>query len=200
MRRYSREQIGNLVEHLLRRADVTKPPVPVERIARMLDVEIRYVPFQGDISGMVAREGGRAVIGVNTVHPTARQRFTIAHEIGHLELGHPLEGSAKHGMHIDRHFKVMLRDGKSSQAIDPIEIEANNYAAALLMPRTMLIQEQELSAGFDIEDDRLIQRLAAKYKVSPQAMTFRLTNIAYLLMPSHLVRMPQRRRVVSRKK
>lgn len=191
----SREKINGLVDQLLTRAGVTKPPVPVERIARLLDVEIRYVSFQGDISGMVAREGGRAVIGVNTLHPTARQRFTIAHEIGHLELGHHLEGSGQDGMHIDRDFKVMLRDAKSSQATDPIEIEANNYAAALLMPRSMLTKEPELNLGVDIEDDRLIHGLARRYRVSPQAMTYRLTNIL-----STSPTRSQHRRVVSRKK
>jgi hypothetical protein len=64
----------------------------------------------------------------------------------------------------------------------------------------MLIKEQELSSGFDIEDDRLIQGLAARYKVSTQAMNFRLNNIASLLMPGLAVRLPQRKRVVSRKK
>jgi Zn-dependent peptidase ImmA (M78 family) len=198
--RYTRDQITKLVEQLLKRASVTKPPVPVERIARLLDVEIRYVSFQGDISGMVAREGKHPVIGVNTSHSTARQRFTIAHEIGHLELGHLPEGSGGDGVHIDRDFKVMLRDSNSSQATDPTEIEANAYAAALLMPRSMLIKEQELSSGFDIEDDRLIQGLAARYKVSTQAMSFRLNNIASLLMPGLAVRAPQRKRVVSRKR
>jgi len=198
--RYTREQIIKLVEQLLKRAGVTKPPVPVERIARLLDVEIRYVSFQGDISGMVAREGKHPVIGVNTSHSTARQRFTIAHEIGHLELGHLPEGDGGDGVHIDRDFKVMLRDSNSSHATDPTEIEANAYAAALLMPRSMLIKEQELSSGFDIEDDRLIQGLAARYKVSTQAMNFRLNNIASLLMPGLAVRPPQRKRVVSRKK
>jgi Zn-dependent peptidase ImmA (M78 family) len=198
--RYTREQITKLVEQLLKRASVTKPPVPVERIAQLLDVEIRYVSFQGDISGMVAREGKHPVIGVNTSHSTARQRFTIAHEIGHLELGHLPEGIGGDGVHIDRDFKVMLRDSNSSQATDPTEIEANAYAAALLMPRSMLIKEQELSSGFDIEDDRLIQGLAARYKVSTQAMNFRLNNIASLLMPGLAVRPPQRKRVVSRKK
>jgi Zn-dependent peptidase ImmA (M78 family) len=198
--RYTREQITKLVEQLLKRASVTKPPVPVERIAQLLDVEIRYVSFQGDISGMVAREGKHPVIGVNTSHSTARQRFTIAHEIGHLELGHLPEGHGGDGVHIDRDFKVMLRDSNSSQATDPTEIEANAYAAALLMPRSMLIKEQELISGFDIEDDRLIQGLAARYKVSTQAMNFRLNNIASLLMPGLAVRLPQRKRVVSRKK
>jgi Zn-dependent peptidase ImmA (M78 family) len=133
---------------------------------------------------MLAREGENFIIGVNTLHPKTRQRFTIAHEIGHLELNH-LEQYGEHEILVDRHFKVMLRDEKSSQASDPMEIEANAYAAELLMPTAMLIVERELrSSGVDYEDDELIHNLANRYKVSRQAMTFRLANLAELLQRS----------------
>ena len=175
------EYIRNSVGKLLHLANVTNPPVPVERIARLRNAEIRYVSFDGDISGMLAREGNGFLIGVNTLHPKTRQRFTIAHEIGHLELNH-LGQYGEHEILIDRHFKVMLRDEKSSQASDPMEIEANAYAAELLMPTSMLIVERELrSSGVDYEDDELIHNLAIRYKVSRQAMTFRLANLAELL-------------------
>jgi len=40
---------------------------------------------------------------------------------------------------------------------------------------------QDVGTGvFDIEDDALIQRLALRYRVSPLAMTIRLTNLGYL--------------------
>ena len=172
------EHIRKSVEKLLRIANVTNPPVPVERIARLRGAEIRYVSFDGDISGMLAREGNGFLIGVNSLHPKTRQRFTIAHEIGHLELNH-LGQYGEQEILIDRHFKVMLRDEKSSQASDPMEIEANSYAAELLMPTSMLIVERELrSSGLDYEDDELIHNLAVRYKVSRQAMTFRLANLA----------------------
>lgn len=176
------EHIRNSVDKLLRTANVYTPPVPVERIARLRGADIRYVSFDGDISGMLAREGGRFVIGVNALHPKTRQRFTIAHEIGHLELNH-LGQYGEHDILVDRHFKVMLRDEKSSQASDPMEIEANAYAAELLMPTSMLVAERELrSLGVDYEDDDLINNLATRYRVSRQAMTFRLANLAEVLV------------------
>jgi len=176
------ERIRNSVEKLLRVANVTVPYVPVEKIARLCGAEIRYVSYDGDISGMLAREGGGFVIGVNALHAKTRQRFTIAHEIGHLELNH-LGQYGDSEILVDRHFKVMLRDEKSSQASDPMEIEANAYAAELLMPTSMLIVERELrSSGVDYEDDELIHNLAIRYKVSRQAMTFRLANLAELLV------------------
>jgi Zn-dependent peptidase ImmA (M78 family) len=176
-------------------ASVTNPTVPVERIALLRGAEVRYVSFQGDISGMVALEGGQALIGVNMLHAKPRQRFTIAHELGHLELGH-LEGAGEHAIRIDRDFKVMLRDKKSS----PAEIEANAFAAELLMPTSMLRNERELTLGLDTEDDRLIHLLASRYKVSQQAMTIRLGSIANLLSIGFRNRLQHRGRPVSRKK
>jgi Zn-dependent peptidase ImmA (M78 family) len=175
------EHIRKSVEKLLLEADVKNPSVPVERIARLRSAEIRYVSFDGDMSGMLAREGAGYLIGVNALHSKTRQRFTIAHELGHLELGH-LGQYGEHEILIDRHFKVMLRDERSSQASDPMEIDANAYAAELLMPTAMLIAERELrSSGVDYEDDTLVHTLALRYKVSRQAMTFRLANLAQLL-------------------
>jgi Zn-dependent peptidase ImmA (M78 family) len=175
------EYIRKAVEKLLLEADVKSPPVPIEKIARLRLAEIRYVSFEGDMSGLLAREGDGYLIGVNSLHPKTRQRFTIAHELGHLELGH-LEQCGEQEILVDRHFKVMLRDEKSSEASDPMEIEANAYAAELLMPTSMLIVERELrSSGIDYEDDALVQSLAIRYKVSRQAMTFRLANLAELL-------------------
>lgn len=171
------EQVQKSVANLLKQAVITKPPVPVERVARLRGAEIRYVAFEGDVSGMLARENGRVIIGVNVLHPNTRQRFTIAHELGHLELNH-LELYGENEIRVDRNFKMMLRDGKSSQATDIAEIEANAYAAELLMPTSMLMSERELRSGVDYEDDELIQSLANHYKVSTQAMTFRLANLA----------------------
>jgi Zn-dependent peptidase ImmA (M78 family) len=178
------EHIRKAVETLLREAGVKSPPVPVEKIARLRAAEIRYVSFEGDMSGLLAREGDGYLIGVNALDAKTRQRFTIAHELGHLELGH-LEQCGEQEILVDRHFKVMLRDEKSSQASDPMEIEANAYAAELLMPTSMLIAERELrSSGIDYEDDELVQTLAIRYKVSRQPITFRLANMAQLLNQS----------------
>jgi Zn-dependent peptidase ImmA (M78 family) len=174
------EQIQKAVAGLLKNSGVTKPPVPVERIAKLRGAEVRYVAFDGDVSGLLAKEEGHVIIGVNVLHPNTRQRFTIAHEIGHWELNH-LDLYGDNEIHVDRNFKMMLRDGKSSQATDIAEIEANSYAAELLMPTCMLMDERELRNGVDYDDDELIQNLATRYKVSKQAMTFRLGKLSEVL-------------------
>lgn len=161
-------------KNLLSKGKVSKPPIPVERLARLRGVQVRYEPLDGDLSGMLFREGDRAIIGVNALHPKSRQRFTIAHELGHLELHEPT------GIHVDRKFLVRRRDERSSKAVDHEEIEANSFAAELLMPGSML--EDDLS-GFemDYEDEELTRWLADRYKVSLQAMAIRLNKLGLLL-------------------
>ena len=168
------DQIHSSVNQLLALANTSSPPVPVDRIARLRGIELRYVPFEGEVSGLLFREDEHVIIGVNALHSKTRQRFTVAHELGHLELRH-LEIKGHDGLHVDLNFR--MRDKRSSQAVDIIEIEANAFAAELLMP-TKMIENEIARCGLDFEDDALVQTLARKYKVSLQAMTFRLANLA----------------------
>jgi len=182
------ERIQKPVEKILKSNGVIKPPVPVERIALARGAQIRYVPYEGEMSGMLAREDGSIIIGVNALHPKTRQRFTIGHELGHLELGH-LDVLYESGLHVDRNFRnfrstprrEIRRDELSSQAVDIAEIEANAFSAELLMPMQMI--ERDLRKyGVDPDDDELIHDLARKYQVSMQAMTFRLAKLTENLM------------------
>ncbi len=158
---------------LLERAGVIGPPVPVERLARMLGATVRYEPFDGELSGLLYKEDGRATIGVNALHAKARQRFTIAHELGHLLL------HERDDLHIDRHFRIRHRDEVSAQGTDDAEMAANAFAAALLMPADMLAADL-VGQALDLEDDVAIRRLATRYRVSLQALVFRLTNLGFL--------------------
>lgn len=151
-----------------------KPPVPIKAIAEWLGIIVRFMPFRdnGDVSGMLFTKDDVSVIGVNSHHHQNRQRFTIAHEIGHFILHKAKE------IYIDTNFKVAvnLRDQSSSEATDADEIEANRFAAELLMPYDMIIDDI-LKDGIDIESETQISILAQKYRVSRQAMAFRIQNI-----------------------
>lgn len=182
------ERIQKPVEKILKAQGITKPPIPVDRIAQARGARLRYVPYDGEMSGMLAREDGNIVIGINALHPKTRQRFTIAHELGHLELGH-LDVLYESGLHVDRNFRnfrdtprrEIRRDELSSQAVDIAEIEANAFAAELLMP-TQMIEREVRKYGVDPDDDELIHSMAKKYHVSMQAMTFRLAKLTETLM------------------
>jgi Zn-dependent peptidase ImmA (M78 family) len=153
-------------------------PVPVEELALALDAEIAYEPYDGDVSGMLYRSDDHTLIGVNTRHAQTRQRFTIAHEIGHLVMhkGTP--------MFIDRFVRVNWRDGASNQQ----EAEANSFAAELLMPRRLVEREviRTLAKKRNISPHDLAVSLAKSFAVSAEAMQYRLANLG-VLDPSALI-------------
>jgi Zn-dependent peptidase ImmA (M78 family) len=158
---------------ILSSAGVKRPPVPVDRIVRDRGISLVFQPFEGNISGMSYRGGSRKVIGVNSSHPAVRQRFTVAHELGHLEL-HPGKP-----MILDHVIRVDFRDQRAATATDRQEIEANQFAAELLMPRDWVFGEvvRRTTAGVEPEDDALVAALANRFRVSQQAMQFRLVNL-----------------------
>jgi len=162
------QSIEETVEHLLRRSRITKPPVPVERIAEREGLDIRLAPYEGDLSGALVRTERDAYIGVNSHHHPNRQRFTVAHELAHYFLHKGLR------LHVDKNIWVNWRDDESSKAVQWEEIQANHFAAELLMPTAFLIRDINKIRRID---DHTVQFLARKYRVSTQAMDIRLHNL-----------------------
>jgi hypothetical protein len=68
---------------------------------------VSYKTLDDDLSGFLLRGGDRTIIGVNVAHPIERQRFTIAHELGHALLH---EGDE---LHVDHGFSVNFRSPRS---------------------------------------------------------------------------------------
>jgi len=169
MTKRSQQAIRKEALDLLKKYKIKTPPVPVDKIAEALGAQVRYSPFEGELAGMLVRGEGETIIGVNSLHHANRQRFTIAHECGHL-LFH------KGDVHIDRSFRINRRDASSSLAVDPQEIEANRFAAELLMPFDMVVADIR-ERGIDAESEQELMELAQKYQVSLQAMTLRVTNL-----------------------
>lgn len=161
-------------KRILRKYASQRLPVKVETIAKDLGASITYDPFSDDstVSAMLYRDSKKTVIGVNSLNSIERQRFSIAHEIGHLVL-HDGE------VYVDRNAKVNFRDQRSSLAIDPEEIEANAFAAELLMPGHLVSSETKRFVGANPQTtpQMLIEVLANKFKVSARAMDFRLQNL-----------------------
>lgn len=157
------EHIEARAEEVLKKAGIKGVPVPVEEVAAKHQIRVRRAPH-ADFSGMLIRKDGHALIGVSTSESRVRQRFTIAHELGHFFL------------HPNKDAFVDFRDNKKGIMRTPREREANMFAAALLMPRTILLRDFKLIArnGFS-EDD--LPALAKRFSVSEDAMRFRLINL-----------------------
>lgn len=174
----SRREIEEKVALLLAKHDIREAPVPVDRIARQEGLRIVTAAFDGDVSGALLRQSGVAGIAVNANQSLTRKRFTIAHELAHFLLEHRPDED-----HLDWEFTVLRRDEKSSEGTDTREIEANAFAANLLMPKEFLRRDlaRYLNRNGAVELNEVERlNLAKKYRVSDVAMTYRLVNLAFI--------------------
>lgn len=162
-------RIDDSVRELLRATGQTAPPVDVYKIADYLGLVLVKTNMADDVSGMLIREEGASTVGINKSHHPNRQRFTLAHEVGHYQLhrGRPLI--------VDSPVRINLRDRTSGMATDREEMEANRFAAELLMPSELVLDQVARASVGSVDD--LKDRLAAKFKVSPEAMGYRLVNL-----------------------
>ncbi|WP_027545310.1 ImmA/IrrE family metallo-endopeptidase [Bradyrhizobium sp. WSM2254] len=158
---------------LVEKLGVKAPPVPVEKLAKALGVRVEFNPFDDELSGMAFLRDGKPVIGVNANHHPNRQRFTIAHELGHVLLHrNRLEAAVL----VDKSRNFIARDTVSAEGTDPVEIQANAFAAELLMPKKFVRQVLSESAR-DLQDDDYLISLAKRFRVSLAAFQYRLESM-----------------------
>ena len=165
---------------ILNEAGVKKLPVNVDAIARLHAFVMRD-PLPSDVSGMLIPASPDAkkrwIIVSNKAHSVERRRFTVAHELGHLLLHQYATPHADGGQ------RVRFRDGASSLGTDRDEVEANQFAAELLMPAALLIPRLE-AIGLDSWNGappesltEALRNLAAECRVSEQALLIRVANL-----------------------
>ncbi len=109
---------------------ITELPVSVVKIADFFDIKIvknsKYnwlKPKQIGISRLTSN--GRWIICYEDTEPSYRSRFTIAHELGHILLGHQLKDGEDHTRTFDKDRPQ-------------IESEADMFAARILAPACVL--------------------------------------------------------------
>tara|TARA_A100001391_G_scaffold204946_2_gene202677 strand:- start:3572 stop:4123 length:552 start_codon:yes stop_codon:yes gene_type:complete len=113
-----------------------------------------FAEFQETVPG----QPFRCVYNKDEILP--RRRFTMAHELGHILLGHVKSGAKP------------KRDNNFNANGDWDEVDANAFAAELLMPETHVVHF--LNQGMDISS------MADKFLVSPTAMRYRLQRLGLL--------------------
>lgn len=155
---------------LLLETGMHEPPIDVAALAAHLGVRVVSQTLEDAISGVLVIRDDQAAIGVNEGHHRNRQRFTIAHELGHYLLHH--EEST---LFVDSTL-TFYRDATSANGRIEQEIEANTFAAEILMPSKFLRQHLG-DRAIDLHDDVAVSRLAARFGVSAQALTIRLINL-----------------------
>lgn len=158
---------------LLEAVGCTEPPVDVEKIARHLAVRVVEDQLEDGVSGMLYRDARSSLILINVDDAPVRKRFSIAHEIGHFVLH-------TQSVFVDR--RIRHRDGTSSLGLNREEIQANQFAAELLMPSSLVVREVYTRRQRRIppSDEDLIRELAEVFEVSKQAIELRLGNLGLL--------------------
>ena len=165
-------QLGEAAaEQVLNRWPTTILPVPIKEIAVAEGCKLQSTLLDDDLSGMAFIKDGTRHIVYNAYHHNNRQRFTIAHELGH-HLMH--EKMLRGAVHVDK--GVLRRDNMSSGGFDDMEISANAFAASVLMPENLV--RRICPASLDLENDILVQKLARTFGVSAAAFTNRILNLS----------------------
>lgn len=144
----------NLAQWVIKDIKISNAPVSLQQIIEHLQtiytLDVKKIIIGEKVSGLlvVCKEVDTeyATIGFNASHSWYRRRFTIAHEIGHLLLGHMC----------DKNIKGGTTD----------ETEANQFAGELLVPTTLI--KKDFAKLPDI------QELATLYRVSTQTLTIKL--------------------------
>lgn len=171
-----RKLISETATAMLNNAGITRPPVDVKELAEAQGALVVEEPNEEETSGFLFRAAGTPpVIGVNANHAPTRKRFTVAHELAHLLL------HTQEGVHVD-YAVLKMRDSRASEGSDEDEIEANRFAAEILMPRDFLVADLAALGPICADDEKAIASLAKKYGVSPQAMAIRLSTLNLVWM------------------
>ncbi len=139
---------------------VLEPDLPAS-IETAFGVDVAVVALDEDFDGMAVSYPDVKMIILATSTNPARQRFTLAHELGHLLAGDD------QGVHLDEDVfsKAQRRDGS--------EIRANSFAAALLMPEQTLRERFSLAGA----SEESFAGLAFDLMVTPSALAFRMRDL-----------------------
>lgn len=135
-------------EKLVRDLGINSLPVDPIEIAKQHDIVVQKKPdASGGVSGMLLRHGNNfGIMYATHIDNEGFQRFSIAHELGHyFQDGHPEHVFATGDIHVSHAGFVTS---------DPYELEADNFAAGLLMPSELfspLLRRKE--PGFDTIDE-----------------------------------------------
>ena len=162
----TKQEIEQKANQLLSKYSQSTAPVDVMSLIEAEGIHLVIDEMDDDHSGFLLVENGVATIAINEDHHPNRQRFTAAHELGHYIL---------HSEGRDRFFvdKAYYRGPTASAGTDSTEIEANRFAASLLMPAGVVKEYAQRVELTDVE----IYRLSSLFQVSEQAMTLRLMNL-----------------------
>lgn len=124
---FSLKMARQAAEALLKEEELLSLPVDPFAIAASRDIMVEGKPEKVDgVSGMLLRHGNDfGIVYATHIRSEGFQRFSVAHELGHYFLPGHVDQVIQNGIHVSRGGFVTN---------DPYELEADHFAAGLLMP------------------------------------------------------------------
>lgn len=167
----TRKYINLLAERILEDFDVAPPIDNIENVVKVLGGTVEMMQASnGWIDGEIRKNGKNSfVIEVSPFQNEHRKKFTIAHELGHLFLH---MGYMTNEVLWDKQTEAFHREGISEQ-----ESQANEFAAAFLMPQKLYKQVLDQNTKGNTVD---ILKVAEWFKVSISAAINRGKFLGYL--------------------
>lgn len=133
------------------------PPVDLRLVVAHFEIAYYEVDLPSTVSAYCCEHEGKRYAFVNRRDHPHRQRFSLAHEIGHFELFHVVRFVVREPIDIDNPPVLAIRRTR-----DPREREADVFAGELLVPLTML--KKSCAAGIDL------RRLGNEFNVSQEVV------------------------------
>jgi len=149
-------------DEILIKYGITDPSeIDLEAIALCEQATVHYKEIEGSEARLMGL-GDMAIITINPNSKPERQRFSLAHELGHW-----IQDRGTIGKLCKRE---VIGAGKTSKKIDWTEVAANKFASGLLMPMH-LFKEDAMNKEVNFET---VEFLRSRYKTSLMATALRL--------------------------
>lgn len=148
----------------------SEAPVNIEGIIREIGIQLdKKADLKEHISGQIQKiSDDEYKISTNKNNHYFRQRFTMAHELGHYLFHKRLIGN---GVDDNMMFRSTSEGDIFNQSITPVEeTEANQFAASVLMPKKLIAELVDSGVTSDAG-------LARKLQVSESAIRIRRASI-----------------------
>ncbi len=168
--------MDNFAKKILEKYDLLELPVDPFKLARIENIDIYNASFKkmdGDyVLGAIQKDENEDIsIYINERDPYTRKRFTLAHELGHYYLGH-LNGHENQIVELERNAGY--------NTYNTLEIQANQFAASLLMEKNSVIEYYNILKKSNHAFSYILTTLSNIFGVSQQAMNFRLKNLGLI--------------------
>lgn len=161
MKVIKREKIQYLAEKIHNKLDL-KIPVDLKAVTLELGGELIELDLPEQVDAKIEKSGDAFRIIVNRAKPDTRNNFSIAHELGHLflHMGYLINPEKWDEVNVYTD-SVYYRFGHDIE-----ELEANEFAAAFLMPEA---KYRQVVKEFTIDGLCDISKVAKRFGVSEEA-------------------------------